>query len=81
MEDPELITISDPEERVSRSHLAIHLDGWEISVEDLNSTNGSRIRRADGTEKVLHGSIRESVDIGDTVFLDTDRWLKLEKVL
>lgn len=79
IEVPELIEVNDPGEQVSRTHLGISLDSWIISVEDLNSTNGSRIARVDGHSLELRDGSREQVNIGDTVFLDTEVWFTLER--
>ena len=74
-----MIEVNDPGEQVSRTHLGISLDSWIISVEDLNSTNGSRIARVDGHSLELRDGSREQVNIGDTVFLDTEVWFTLER--
>ncbi len=38
-----LVTLEGPEQDVSRTHCAIHLDGWVALIADLNSTNGTAV--------------------------------------
>ncbi len=56
---------------ISKSHLRAAFDGTELTVEDLGSTNGSRIRRAqpDGREVALVPGAPAVVAPGDTVLI------------
>lgn len=42
-EPPRLVRLNDPDKDVSSQHLALTLDGWEVSVRDLGSTNGTEV--------------------------------------
>lgn len=42
-EVPHLLTL--PEQHVSATHLALRLEGWSVLAVDLNSTNGTFLRR------------------------------------
>ena len=59
----------DQVDRVSREHLAVENRSGRVVVEDLGSTNGSIIRRADGTPEPLHPNKRLALQIGEAVIL------------
>lgn len=40
---PNLVRISDPDKDISGQHLEVRLDGWQVSVIDLGSTNGTQV--------------------------------------
>ncbi|WP_238886238.1 FHA domain-containing protein [Mycobacterium sp. IDR2000157661] len=40
------IQLVDPAGELSRAHIAIRLIDWDVSVVDLNSTNGTRVKQA-----------------------------------
>jgi pSer/pThr/pTyr-binding forkhead associated (FHA) protein len=40
-EPPNLVQIASPENDISRSHAEIILEGWNVYVRDLGSTNGT----------------------------------------
>jgi hypothetical protein len=42
-ERPHLVRVSSPENDVSRTHAEIVLDGWQVFVRDLGSTNGTTV--------------------------------------
>lgn len=43
-EIPNLVTIPSPDSDLSRAHTAVRVEGWDILVEDLRSTNGTEVR-------------------------------------
>ena len=55
VELPNLITVPSPDSDISRCHTAVRLEGWDLLVEDLGSTNGTEVKLPPG---VLH-RIRE----------------------
>ena len=57
------------DERVSRRHLALSIDGHELRVEDLQSTNGTFSGEMRITGAYLRGS--ETITIGKTLLLVT----------
>lgn len=59
------INIADPE--VSRRHATIHVEGDKLSIEDLNSTNGTFVngQQIQGTRELSEG---DEVRLGNTVW-------------
>jgi hypothetical protein len=57
-------------DRVSRAHLSVCLQGWDVTVEDCGSRNGSVVLAADGGEPMglIPGAPRV-VEHGTTVYL------------
>jgi pSer/pThr/pTyr-binding forkhead associated (FHA) protein len=39
--DAHVVSLASPNHDMSRTHAAIHLDGWIVLLADLNSTNGT----------------------------------------
>lgn len=64
------LEIADGAERLSRSHLAIRLEGWNVTIEDLGSTNGTVVSSdASGPpQRLAPGAIVNLAD-GDTVWM------------
>lgn len=50
---PTLVTVASPAGDVSRSHLRLRVEGWSVLAEDLSSTNGTVLRRPDGSRRIL----------------------------
>ncbi len=42
-EIPNLVALPSPEGDLSRQHVAVHVEGWDVLVEDLGSTNGTEL--------------------------------------
>jgi hypothetical protein len=40
---PALITLPDPEQALSRAHAEVRVQGWDVYVVDLGSTNGTSV--------------------------------------
>lgn len=75
-EPPELLTLSY--RHVSGNHLAILLDGWRVLVQDLESTNGTCLRRrAKLPVRLPHQAITllpgDVIDLGHDLLLHLDR--------
>ena len=45
--------VTDPDRSISKTHLAVLLDGDRLSVRELGSTNGSAVVAADGARTTL----------------------------
>lgn len=43
-DDAHLVTIPSPDGDISRNHTAVRVEGWDLLVEDLGSTNGTEVR-------------------------------------
>jgi len=53
---PNLVRIADPDKDISGQHLEVRLDGWQVSVVDLGSTNGTQVYPPhDGPEDLVPG--------------------------
>ena len=48
---PRLMTVPSPNHDISRAHLEVAPDGWQILVTDLNSTNGTILVRPGGGDR------------------------------
>jgi FHA domain len=48
---PRLMTVPSPNHDISRVHLEVAPDGWQIVVTDLNSTNGTILVRPGGRDR------------------------------
>jgi len=68
-ESASLVTISDPEKSVSKTHAAIETIGGEFWITDLHSTNGVSVFSADGAETVLEPDVRSPVESGWSIEL------------
>lgn len=76
---PHLLTVPSPSHDISRTHVQVHPDEWNIVVTDLHSTNGTTLVHPGGDERerltpgepviVQIGSV---LDLGDgiTVLVD-----------
>jgi hypothetical protein len=49
--DPRLLTVQSPGHDISRSHVQVAPDGWQIVVTDLQSTNGTTLIRPGGYDQ------------------------------
>jgi hypothetical protein len=48
IELPNLVTIPSPDSDISRIHTAVRVEGWDLLVEDVGSTNGTEVRLPHG---------------------------------
>jgi hypothetical protein len=48
---PRLMTVPSPGHDISRTHVEIAPDGWQIAVTDLDSTNGTVLVRPEGVDR------------------------------
>lgn len=70
---PELVVVPSPNNDVSRTHARIFLDGWQVLIEDLGSTNGTIVTDRSGDSRriragepaILVDGTR--IDLGDGV--------------
>ncbi|HEU5082422.1 MAG TPA: FHA domain-containing protein [Acidimicrobiales bacterium] len=47
-EIPNLVTVPSPDSDISRAHTAVRVEGWDVLVEDVGSTNGTEVRLPNG---------------------------------
>ena len=41
---PHLVRVPSPQNDISRTHVEVLIDGWDVVIRDLNSTNGTTLR-------------------------------------
>ena len=78
-QSPRLLAVPSPGKAISKTHCAVRVEGWDMSVEDLGSTNGTFLLRA-GEEprrvpehQPLFLRIGDVIDIGDDTTLTVER--------
>lgn len=76
---PHLIAVASPDLGISKSHCAIHVEGWDLTVEDLRSRNGTvLLRPGEAPHRVPeHGST--FLRTGDVIDLGEDVTLTIEE--
>ena len=50
-----LLTVPSPGHDISRTHLQVAVDGWQVTVTDLHSTNGTLLVDRDGRRSLPPG--------------------------
>lgn len=50
---PKLLTVPSPSHDISRTHLQVTVDGWDLVATDLNSTNGTALVRPETNAREL----------------------------
>lgn len=68
-EIPRLVTVSSPNQDISRSHVEVRSEDWNLIVTDLHSTNGTVVKAPDRKDQLLHPGQSMVVDLGWTVDL------------
>ncbi|GAA4697862.1 FHA domain-containing protein [Promicromonospora umidemergens] len=77
---PRLVTVSSPQQDISRSHTAISLEDWHVLVTDLATTNGTTLLRPGQPARRLHPNEKEHVSDGDVVDLGDGVTLTFEGI-
>ncbi|GAB3159907.1 hypothetical protein GCM10027059_06860 [Myceligenerans halotolerans] len=79
-EIPRLVTVSSPNQDISRSHLEISLEEWHVLVADMATTNGTTLIRPGQPPRRLHPNEKEIIADGDVVDLGDGVTLKFEGI-
>lgn len=79
-EPPNPITVSSPDGAVSRTHVRLHVEGWDLLIEDTGSLNGTEVRTADGTRRRLREFDPTPVGPGCRIVLGGDEGFEIESV-
>ncbi len=66
-DQPYFVMLADKD--ISRRHLEVVLDGWDVLVVDLHSSNGSAITMPGGVPEVIPGGARRQLIPGTVVHL------------
>ncbi|MGO1393067.1 FHA domain-containing protein [Agrococcus casei] len=77
---PHLVTLSSPNEDISRSHLEIRLEDWSVLAVDLGSTNGTMLLREDRAPLRLRAGVATNVDFGDRLDVGEGVIITLEEL-
>jgi pSer/pThr/pTyr-binding forkhead associated (FHA) protein len=67
---PHLVKVADP--GVSRNHVHVALDGWQVLVRDLGSSNGTEIQLPGGEVEKLRSGEDYLVEAGTVLTLAGD---------
>ncbi len=71
-ETPHLVKVPSPTNDISRNHLEVSLDGWQVRVIDLNSKNGTIIRLPGREVERLRPDVASIIEPGTFVMLSDD---------
>lgn len=66
---PRLVTVESPGEDISRSHLELRVDDWNLVAIDLSSTNGTLLLRDGAAPQRLRPEAPTILQLGDRVDL------------
>lgn len=78
---PRLLTVPSPSHDISRTHVQVAPDGWELAVTDLHSTNGTTLVRpgAEIERERLTPGETVAVEIGNILDLGDGVTIAIEK--
>ncbi|WP_284291946.1 FHA domain-containing protein [Luteimicrobium album] len=75
-----IVTVPSPQQDISRSHVEVRLEGWNVLAVDLNTTNGTTLLRPGQTPLRMHPGDPLLVVSGDVVDLGDGVALAFEDV-
>lgn len=75
---PRLVTVDSPSEDISRSHLELRVDDWNLVAVDLSSTNGTLLLREGAAPQRLRPEAPTILQLGDRLDLGDDVVLRIE---
>jgi len=75
-----IVTVPSPQQDISRSHVEVRLEGWNVLAVDLNTTNGTTLLRPGQSPLRMHPGDPLLVVSGDVVDLGDGVTLAFEDV-
>jgi hypothetical protein len=75
-----IVTVPSPQQDISRSHVEVRLEGWNVLAVDLNTTNGTTLLRPGQSPLRMHPGDPQLVVSGDVVDLGDGVTLAFEEV-
>ncbi|WP_306232990.1 FHA domain-containing protein [Agrococcus beijingensis] len=75
---PRLITVDSPGEDISRSHLELRVDDWNLVAVDLSSTNGTLLLREGSAPQRLRPEASTILQLGDRLDLGDGQVVTIE---
>ena len=76
--EPNVLRLISRDGDVSRTHAEIRLEGWQVIVADLGSTNGTYLSAPGLPPRVLSGGEEQVIEPGCVVTLAHDVWIAYE---
>ena len=64
-----LLTVTSPSHDISRTHLEVFADGWDVRVTDLHSTNGTLLVAPGGAMRTMDPGETATVELGTSLEL------------
>lgn len=77
-DEPHRIQLPSPDGSISRRHVEVVLQGWLVTVVDLDSTNGTVVTPPGGRSERLPRGGRKVIENGWVVSLDDTTWFRFE---
>lgn len=78
-QSPHLLAVPSPGKAISKTHCAVRVEGWDMSVEDLGSTNGTFLLRAGEEPRRVPEHQQFFLRIGDVIDIGDDTTLTVER--
>jgi len=78
-QSPHLLAVPSPGKSISKTHCAIRVEDWDMSVEDLGSTNGTFLLRAGEEPRRVPEHQQLFLRIGDVIDIGDDTTLTVER--
>ena len=78
-QSPHLLAVPSPGKAISKTHCAVRVEGWDMSVEDLGSTNGTFLLRAGEEPRRVPEHQQLFLRIGDVIDIGDDTTLTVER--
>ena len=75
---PHVVRVASPQRDISRNHLQVVLEGWQVLVRDLDTTNGTTITPPGGAPVRLSAGEAHVIEAGTLVSLADEVTFVLE---